>query len=305
MEAGSGSCIVWLLHPWVKQEDPLSPDLFGCVIQCVFNNCKYLGNGINVNGDKLTNLKFADDVVLIAESAIELANALGDVAGRAGEAGLEINSQKTFIMTNSTKTKISLSGSELKYAEEVTYLGQVISFHDMTNKEIKKRKELCWKGYWKLKRIFRGNFSIDQKIKILDKCIYPIITYGCQSWIFTKKCNNFLEILQRRLLRAIIKVKLKDKVTNASLMARTSSKSLLSKARKLKWNWGGGHLARLRTERWTTKLINWYPRGRKRKKGKPSMRWEHEFVNYAGPQWQRVAEERAAWANASGILFDP
>ena len=48
----------------VRQGDPLSPTLFTAVMEEVFKKA-HISEGINVTGENLTNLRFADDVALL------------------------------------------------------------------------------------------------------------------------------------------------------------------------------------------------------------------------------------------------
>lgn len=51
----------------VRQGDPLSPKIFICVLEEVFKKLDWTDLGINVNGKKLSHLRFADDIVLMAK----------------------------------------------------------------------------------------------------------------------------------------------------------------------------------------------------------------------------------------------
>ena len=46
----------------VRQGNPTSPKLFTATIQEVFKNAQLEEKGINIDGEKLLNLRFADDV---------------------------------------------------------------------------------------------------------------------------------------------------------------------------------------------------------------------------------------------------
>jgi len=193
------------LQRGLRQGDPLSPDLFNCVIQTVFDGRSNEDRGVKINGKILDNLKFADDVILFEQSAEKLEKAIGEIASLSAQAGLEINLEKTHILTNDSKKDIKLHNTSLNYASETVYLGQIISFENQMEKEIKRRIDLSWKAFWKLKRIFKGNFRNALKFKMLEKCIYPVLCYGCQTWTLTKNTMNRLEVAQRKFIRSILK----------------------------------------------------------------------------------------------------
>ncbi len=52
----------------VKQGDALSPTLFNSALEEVFKKVKWEQKGININGKRITNLRFADDVALFANT---------------------------------------------------------------------------------------------------------------------------------------------------------------------------------------------------------------------------------------------
>ena len=51
------------IHRGVRQGDLLSPKLFTAVMEEVFKKVD-ISEGVNVDGEHLTNLRFADDVAL-------------------------------------------------------------------------------------------------------------------------------------------------------------------------------------------------------------------------------------------------
>ena len=64
----------------VKQGDPLSPKLFTCLLENQFRKIDWDNKyGISINGRRLTNLRFADDIVLFAKTGRELENMIHDV----------------------------------------------------------------------------------------------------------------------------------------------------------------------------------------------------------------------------------
>ncbi|XP_039301488.1 uncharacterized protein LOC120356603, partial [Nilaparvata lugens] len=64
------------------------------------------GRGLRINGQELTNLRFADDVMIIASSAIEMKGMIEKLVGASEAMGLHLNAQKTRIMTNAERISV-------------------------------------------------------------------------------------------------------------------------------------------------------------------------------------------------------
>ena len=84
----------------VRQGDPISPKLFTATIQEVFKNAQLEENGINIDGEKLSNLRFADDIALTAEDVRDMEPQLITVNEESLKIGLKIHKGKTKFMTN-------------------------------------------------------------------------------------------------------------------------------------------------------------------------------------------------------------
>jgi Reverse transcriptase (RNA-dependent DNA polymerase) len=56
----------------VRQGDTISPKLLNTLLEEVFNTLEYENAGISINGDYLSNLRFADDIFGVASSLDEL-----------------------------------------------------------------------------------------------------------------------------------------------------------------------------------------------------------------------------------------
>ena len=53
----------------VRQGDTLSPKLFTLVLEDIFKKLDWKDRGLNILGCRLNNLRFADDIVLLSDSA--------------------------------------------------------------------------------------------------------------------------------------------------------------------------------------------------------------------------------------------
>ncbi|KAG7297047.1 hypothetical protein JYU34_019980 [Plutella xylostella] len=282
------------IHRGVKQGDPLSPKLFTAVLEHIFRNLKWEEYGININGEKLTHLRFADDIVVISESAEYLQQMLMTLDNESSKVGLQMNTTKTKIMTNGEQIPITISSGSIEYVDDYIYLGQTISFSNALNKEIDRRIALAWKRYWSHKEIFKSNLPVHLKKKLMDNTILPTLIYGCQSWVLTKEVIKKISVFQRAAERSLLNLKLKDRIRNLDIRATTKIVDAASTVCKLKWKWAG-HIARATDGRWSERVLHWLPRDGRRPVGRPKQRWCDDIVEVAGHTWTRTAQERKTW----------
>ncbi|EPB70434.1 hypothetical protein ANCCEY_10474 [Ancylostoma ceylanicum] len=82
--------------------------------------------GLTIDGKKLSNLRFADDIVLISHNTPEMNQLLNEL-NEAGKAiGLEMNLKKTQMMANQwcDDREVQLDGITLKKVDSYVYLGR-------------------------------------------------------------------------------------------------------------------------------------------------------------------------------------
>ena len=128
----------------VRQGDTISPKLFTLAMQNAFKNLTWKQNGINIDGQFLSHLRFADDIVLISNDADELGTMLRELKEASEAVGLRINLLKTKIMSPDN-IQITLGNHTLEVVEEYVYLGHNIKLdRDNQTAEITRRVGLTW-----------------------------------------------------------------------------------------------------------------------------------------------------------------
>lgn len=104
----------------VRQGDPISPKLFTLVLEDVFKELAWEQKGIKIDGPYLNNLRFVDDIVLIASDINELKEMLEQLNNAAGAVGLKMNVGKTKIMTE-TPVDITREQQTIERVNEYIY----------------------------------------------------------------------------------------------------------------------------------------------------------------------------------------
>ncbi len=128
----------------------------------------------------MNNLRYADDIVLIAQNTKELKEMAVELLEKCWEAELSLNAGKTKIIGTGKKQDLQV-GDETIEVEEVIYLGQLISFRNKGDKEISRRIKKGCASFWGLKFIYTGKMGTKTKARILYSATIPVLTYVAQT----------------------------------------------------------------------------------------------------------------------------
>ena len=79
--------------------------------------------GIKIAGKNISNLRYADDTTLMAESEEELKSLLMKVKEESENVGLKLNSQKTKIMVSGPITSWEKDGETVETVADFIFLG--------------------------------------------------------------------------------------------------------------------------------------------------------------------------------------
>ena len=85
--------------------------------------------GIKIAGRSVNNLKYADDITLMAESEEELKSLLTMVKEESEKAGLKLNIQKTEIIASSPQTLWQIDRETMETVTDFIFLCSKITAH--------------------------------------------------------------------------------------------------------------------------------------------------------------------------------
>ena len=94
--------------------------------------------GINIAGRSISNLRYADDTTLMAESEEEIRSLLMNVKEESEKAGLKLNIQKTKIMASIPITSSQTDGETMETVTDFIFLGSKITADGDCSHEIKR-----------------------------------------------------------------------------------------------------------------------------------------------------------------------
>ena len=170
----------------------------GCILSsCLFNlYAEYIiGNaglddsqdGIKTAGRNISNLRYADDITLMAESEEELKSLLMRVKEESENAGLKLNIQKTKIMASHPITSWQIDGGKVETTSDFIFLGSKIIVDGHPSHEIKRCLLLGRKAMTNLdSELKRRDITLPTKVRLVKAMVFPVVMYGCESWTIKK-----------------------------------------------------------------------------------------------------------------------
>ena len=150
----------------VRQGDTISPKLFTATLDSIFRRLNWENNGVKIDGEFLSNLRFADDIFLSTETPQELQQMLQELSDESRRMGLKMNIAKTKVMVVDN-TPINVNNVLIENVPGYVYMGQHCSLKEKNqDKEIQRRIMAGWAAYAKHRDIFKSNLAICLKRQV-------------------------------------------------------------------------------------------------------------------------------------------
>ena len=143
--------------------------------------------GTKIAGRNISNLKYADDTTLMAESEEELKSLLMKVKEESEKAGLKLNIQRMKIMASGPIISWEIDGETVETVSDFIFGGSKITADSDCSHEIKRRLLLGRKVMTNLDSIFKSrDITLPTKIRLVKAMVFPVVMYGCESWTIKK-----------------------------------------------------------------------------------------------------------------------
>ena len=124
--------------------------------------------GIKIAGRNISNLRYADDTTLMAESEEELKSLSMKVESE--KVGLKLNIQKTKIMASSLITSWEIDGEAVETVSDFCFLGSKITADGDCSHEIKRHLLLGRKVMTNLDSIFKSrDITLPTKVRLVNQ----------------------------------------------------------------------------------------------------------------------------------------
>ena len=175
--------------------------------------------GIKIAGRNINDLRYADDTTLMAESEEELKSLLMKVKEESEKIGLKLNIQKTNIMASGPITSWQIGGETVETVSDFIFPGSQITADGDCSQEIKRRLLLGRNIMTNLDSILKSrDITLPTKVCLLKAMVFPVVVYGCESWMVKKAELQRIDAFERWCWRRLLRV---------PWIARSSNQSIL------------------------------------------------------------------------------
>ena len=123
----------------------------------------------------------------MTESEEELKSFLMKVKEEREKPRLKLNIKKTKIMASCPITSWQIDGGTMETVRDFIFLGSKITADGDCSHEIKRRLLLGRKAMTNLDSILKSrDITLLTKVCLVKAMVFPVVMYGCESWIIKK-----------------------------------------------------------------------------------------------------------------------
>uniref|UniRef100_A0AC11D5L7 Uncharacterized protein n=2 Tax=Ovis aries TaxID=9940 RepID=A0AC11D5L7_SHEEP len=132
--------------------------------------------GIKIARRNSNNLRYADDITLIAESEEELKSLFMKVKEESEKVGFKLNIQKTKIMASGPITSWQIDGETMR---DFIFWGSKIPADGDCSHEIKRCLLLGRKAMTSLDSVLKSrDITLPKMIHLVKAMVFPVVMYG-------------------------------------------------------------------------------------------------------------------------------
>ena len=303
----------------LRQGCVMSPWLFNVymdgVVREVYSRVNGMGVKLSVNEIEwmLSQLLFADDTALVAESAEQLQCLVSEFGRVCERRKLRVNVDKSKVMivgenVDPSLLEIMLNGERMEVVTSFKYLGSCFSSDGGVKEDVSMRVGEGMRTFGAMKRMWSGrSVSLRVKRELYERIVVPTVMYGSESWGMKVEERNKLDVAEMKCLRSMCRVTRMDRVRNEVVRERVGVSENLSKRvdrKVLKWF---GHVERMGSERLTKRVYVSDVEG-ERGRGRPPFRWKdgvrracaERDIGYE--EARNVCLDRDEWRSVTGRI---
>ena len=316
----------------VRQGCVMSPRLFCAVLQFAMRKWRLkvgdLGFDLLDGMPHLIDLRFADDILLFARSALEVGKLLDSLVAELSEVGLVLNADKTVVLTTQSQPPSTITtdhGITLRVLSgnvAQKWLGCMLSAYGSEQKclDLQYHLQQAAQSYHANKWILEDRrVPISQRLRYFDAVVSSVACFAGGHRTIYQEHIQTLDLHFRKFCRSIVGPPpyidwtlewheilhaWNERAAHFVGVAKIQSWSRICCASYWKL---AAHIAKRPIHHWIQRILHWQPVGQRRL-GRPKHRWESKLEMYCRYQglvhWEEAAQNYELWEQHLNRFLD-
>lgn len=213
-----------------------------------------LAGVIWIGSSPLVHLEYADDIVIMAQSAALLQLLLVRLPYMLEEVGLSINVDKSHVVKFAKDSNLAeqppilIDGIKIQWVTEVTYLGVKLDSKLNFHTTVLHRMAAAQMSYSKFKWIWRArNISNKFKVQFYTRTIRPSLLYAMHVLPLRDSDIRQLRVCDNRFIQQILRIKWDDFISTQSIHNKFHFYNVSSSLKMFRLCWFG-HISRMKRD---------------------------------------------------------
>ena len=320
VKCGGGVSSFFPVNSGVRQGCVLAPSLFNTCMDWVLGGAVDRSRcGADIGNTRITDLDFADDAVIFAESLEVLVLALEALHEGAKPLGLQVSWIKTKIqvfgnLLDEAVSSVQVCAESVDILDSFTYLGSVVHNDGGSSHEVLRRigkahgvMDSLNSSIWRCRYLCKRT-----KIRVFEALVLPVLLYGCETWTLNANLRRRIDAFGNKCLRRIMGYSWRDRVTNQRLLRETETRPITNRVEQRQLRLFG-HVARLPEADPAHRVLSVADNpGWRRPRGRPYLSWLGEVDESLrglgmgrGPAWDLARGDRLEWRRRVRVATRP
>ena len=225
----------------LRQGCVLSPWLFNVYMDGVVRevSMRTHGKGVEMCDSvgsrwRVSQLLYADDTVLMADSAEDLQCLLSEFGSVCERRKLRVNVNKSKVLVCSSNERrmdlnLNLNGEILEEVNSFKYLGSIVSGRGGVFEDVRARVNEGAKAGGAMKSVWKvRSVSMEVKRAMYESILVPTVLYGAECWTMKAEDRRRVNVLEMSCLRSMCGVTRWDRVRNEEIRRSVGVEASLS-----------------------------------------------------------------------------
>ena len=211
----------------VRQGCILSPHLFSVYTEQIMRDSRTEDFGISIGGRKVSNLRYADDTALCAETHEEICTLLNNINEEGKKKNMKLNAKKTKVMHigKGNYVDVTIDGETLEKVLDFVYLGSCKTSEGDCKVDIMRRIARAKSKMVDLENIWRDkDLSTALKIRLMKVLVWTTINYGAEGWTLRAEEKKKIQSAEMWLYQRLLNITWQNKRSHNSILSELGVK---------------------------------------------------------------------------------